>query len=579
MRNHFRPLSRLCVPSFGLTVSLALCSLLVLSSCGGGGSNPPSSPTLQTIVVSPSSATVAAGLKQQYTATGNYSDGSSKTITSSVTWTTSNTALATVGSSGLVTTIKQGKVTVTATSGTIADHTSLTVGPANLVSITVSPSAPSISSGQSQQFLATGGYSDGSSQNLTNVTWSSGTSAVATISSTGLATGVAAGTSMVEAASGTIDGSTTLTVTAPVLPAVSYVLGQTFGSGGTNPLGVVVADFNGDGKPDIAVSNENSNTIAVFINDGTGNFGTPVTTTVQNTTWISGLAVGDFNEDGKADLALAFGGSQAIVLLGNGDGTFSQQPALTNACSFLQARVADLNGDGHQDLAMACDGGGTILLGHGDGTFAAGTGLAAGEMPGSYFSLAVADFNGDGKLDVVAPDLGYSLGSLDFWAGNGTGTFATPTSVSLNQSLPSSIASGDFNGDGKQDILIGYPTSAQIAFGNGDGTFNLAFPSLEFVYSSNLTTTSNGGVSVFATPLTKNGKVDAVTADFNVGTLQIALNGALGYPPPAAGIFSFPLSPGISVIAAGDFNGDGFLDIVVINHTTSQVTTILSQAQ
>jgi hypothetical protein len=89
--------------------------------------------------------------------------------------------------------------------------------------------------------------------------------------------------------------------------------------------------------------------------------------------------------------------------------------------------------------------------------------------------------------------------------------------------------------------------------------------------------TTRSVVTVFATSLTKNGKVDAVTADFNVGTLQIALNGALGQVPPAAGVFSFAPSPGISVIAAGDLNGDGFLDVAVIHYTTSQVTTILSK--
>jgi hypothetical protein len=353
-------------------------------SCGGG-STPPTTPTLQSISVSPQSGTVAAGLKQQYKATGNYSNASTQDLSTGVTWATSNTALATVSSSGLVTTLKQGSVTNSATSGTITGDTSLAVGPPNLVSINVSPTDPTVYVAQFWQFVATGNYTDGSSQNLTNVTWSSSTISIATINSAGLAMGVAPGSSTIEASSANVNGSTTLTVSEPPLPAVTYSLGQTFGSGVASPEGLVVADFNGDGKPDIAVSNENANTIAVFLNDGAGNFGTPIITTVQNSTWISELAVGDFNEDGKPDLALAANGSETFILLGNGDGTFSQQSAaLTNASSFAQARVVDLNGDGHLDLALACDGNVTVALGNGDGTFVA-SGLTGGLNAGRVF--------------------------------------------------------------------------------------------------------------------------------------------------------------------------------------------------
>jgi hypothetical protein len=567
------PRSRV-LPTFPWTFSVALCCSFILASCGGG-SKPPA--TLQSIGISPQSQTVAAGLTQQYNAIGIYSDGTSGPLTS-VTWATSNTAVATVSTSGLATGVKQGTATISAASGTVTGSTSLAVGPPNLVSISVAPQSPSIPAGQTQQFTATGSYTDGSTQNLSSVTWSSGTTSVATISTAGLATAVTTGTSVIEAADGSIVGSTTLTVAPSLLPPVSYILGSTFASGGTNPEGVVVADFNGDGKLDIAVSNENSNTIDVFLNDGTGNFGAPITTNVQNTTWLGSIAVGDFNGDGKPDLVLAANGAESLILLGNGDGTFSQQPAVTNAPGFLQAKVVDLNGDGHLDLVLACDGLIAVALGKGDGTFQAATSLPGGSLPGAYFSLAVADFNGDGNLDVVATDFGNSLGTLDFWAGNGDGTFATATSASVNLSYPGSVAAGDFNGNGKQDVLIGYPTAATIAFGNGNGTFNLALADLETVYVNGLNTTKNG-VTVFATPLTSDGKVDAVTSDFSSGTLQIALNAALGQIPPAAGIFSFPLSPGISVIAAGDLNGDGFLDVVVINYQTSEITTVLSKAQ
>jgi hypothetical protein len=267
------------------------------------------------------------------------------------------------------------------------------------------------------------------------------------------------------------------------------------------------------------------------------------------------------------------------VLLGNGDGTFSQQPPIPNSFGFFHAKVVNLNGDGHQDLVFAENGTVAVSMGHGDGTFAATTQLPAGSFPGTYFGLAVADFNGDGKLDIAVSNVGSSgPGKLDSYAGNGDGTFAVPTSVDLVSSFPDSLANGDFNGDGKQDILIGFPNSAVIAFGNGDGTFDLTLVHTVFVYSNNLVTT-NGGITVFAADLTNTGKVDAVTTDFDMGTLQITLNGALGNFPPFSGIFSFALAPGLSDIAAGDLNGDGVLDVAVVNYQTGEVITVLSKIQ
>jgi Bacterial Ig-like domain (group 2)/FG-GAP-like repeat len=557
-----------------------VCCLGLLVSCGGGKSTPPSSPTLQSISVSPSGASVVAGKTQQFSAQGSYSDGTTKAL-SGPNWTTSDSTIATISSSGLLTAVKQGSVTVSATSGSVSGSTSATIGAAQLVSIAVSPQGSSLRVNKEEQFVATGTFTDGTMQPLSNVTWSSSVTNFAVIDNTGLAGGASPGVTTIQATSGSISGSTRLTVFLPSAPPFNFVTGQTFSSGGPSPQGIVLADFNGDGKIDIAVSTSDltndTNTIAVFLNDGTGNFGAPVTTTVTTPASLGMLVTGDFNEDGKADLVVSqiSGGDQANrVLLGNGDGTFSVQPEIKNSFGFLSAVVVDINGDGHQDLVLGMNGPVAISLGKGDGTFVDTVFYQTDPSinPGGFLGINAADFNGDGKIDVVAS--GYS-GYVVFFPGNGDGTLGTAVPMSTDTLNLTAQAVADFDGDGKLDLLSGLVNGAVIYPGHGDGSFDLTY--IEFVYSENVGQPNSGGMSLLATDMANSGKPDAVTADFTTGVLQIDLNESLGLIAPANGIFSFSLGAGLNGVAAADLNGDGIKDIAVINFKTGQVATILSQ--
>jgi Bacterial Ig-like domain (group 2) len=205
-------------------LSLLLVGVCLFVGCGGssgsGPTPPPTTPTLTAITVTPANPAIALGTTQptqQFAATGTYSDGSTKVLTSTANWVSSNPAVATVNTTGLATGMTAGTTTIGATSGTISGSTVLTVNPAPLVSITVTPATMTVAPNGTQQFTATGKYADGSTQNITSsVTWSA--SLGATITTGGLATGVTPNTtSTIMAAQGNISGTATLTITNPLV--------------------------------------------------------------------------------------------------------------------------------------------------------------------------------------------------------------------------------------------------------------------------------------------------------------------------------------------------------------------------
>jgi uncharacterized protein YjdB len=226
------------VNSGGLATGVAQGTATIKATSGtisGSATLTVTAPVLTSISVTPAAASIAAGYTQQFTATGNYSDSSTQNLTATANWTSSNTAVATIAGGGLAISLIQGSATITATSGTISGSASLTVTAAVLTSLSVSPANPSIAAGTTQQFTATGTYSDSSTQNLTSTaTWTSSLTSVATIAAGGLATGEGVGTSTITASSGSITGSTSLAVSQPVLVSIavtpanpSFALGTT----------------------------------------------------------------------------------------------------------------------------------------------------------------------------------------------------------------------------------------------------------------------------------------------------------------------------------------------------------------
>ncbi|MHC5744371.1 MAG: FG-GAP-like repeat-containing protein [Nostoc sp.] len=277
---------------------------------------------------------------------------------------------------------------------------------------------------------------------------------------------------------------------------------------GIRPESVTVGDFNGDGKLDLAVANFGDNTVSVLL---TGGFGTTTKISVGSKPYS--VIEGDFNGDGNLDLATANYGSNTVsVLLGNGTGGFGSATDFTVGNNPYSVTEGDFNADGKLDLAAAnfSDNTVSVLLGDGTGAFGTPTNFSVGNKPDS---VTVGDFNGDGKLDLAATN--YGDNTVSVLLSIGTGGFGTATNFSVG-SKPYLVRVGDFNSDGKLDLA---------ATNYGDNTVSV------------LLGTGTGG---FGT-----------ATNFSVGT-------------------------GPSSVAVGDFNGDGKLDLAATNYGDNTVSVLLN---
>ena len=321
---------------------------------------------------------------------------------------------------------------------------------------------------------------------------------------------------------------------------------------GGGPMFLATADFRRVGKLDLVVADHNG-TVWVLFGNGDGTFQTP--TSYPAVGCAQGLTVGDFNRDGKLDLAVL--GCGVAVLLGNGDGTF-QPPVIYPTDGSTQVLTADFRGNGKLDLA-ASGSGVSILLGNGDGTFQPAVDYGTGDFT---TGVAVGDFNGDGKLDVAVSN--YSTGNMAVLLGNGDGTFRSPVFYPTDGCTRTSLTTADLNGDGKLDLAPGSTDCGTVAFlfGNGDGTFRQAVEYADV-----------GAGLISVGDFNADGKLD-----FAALTLQPTIDIALGN---GNGTFHPPLSFGASGhpwdVLTADFNGDGRLDFVDSDFDGGKISVFLGQ--
>ena len=314
---------------------------------------------------------------------------------------------------------------------------------------------------------------------------------------------------------------------------------------GTQPTSVTVADFNGDGFPDLVTADTSDDTVSVLLGNGDGSFRPALR--FQTGRSPESVCVSDFNGDGILDLAVANTQDSTVsILLGNGDGTFQAQSTLASGNAPVSIVVGDFNADGIADLAIADtnDADVSVMLGNGDGTFQTRLTFAAGSNPQH---LVAADLNRDGVVDLAV--VNSRDNTVSILLGNDDGTFQGQL-VSSTGSGPYCIAVGDFNRDGLVDLAIcnRYSGTVSLLIGNGDGTFQ----------TGSSIQTGRSPVSLAVGDFDGDGHLDLVVTnqfDFDISVLLGNGDGTF-HSNVTYATEQFPLS-----IAVGDFNGDGIPDV------------------
>jgi hypothetical protein len=363
-----------------------------------------------------------------------------------------------------------------------------------------------------------------------------------------------------------VSKSFTLTVTTPVTCNPVFFNAPLNLSAPAGVNSVAIGDFNRDGKQDLATISQGTNKLAIRLGNGDGSFNASTSFDTANNP--SAIATGDLNSDGKADLVTVQAGVTANVSIfaGNGNGTFGAATNLTAGDSPAAVAIGDISGDGKPDLVVANSNSNnvSVFAGNGNGTFNAAMTFNTGGNAAR--GVAIGDFNGDNQADIAVTNRDSNNVTVLLGDGHGNFTAATNSPFAVNALRPASLAIGDFNGDGKQDLATANNGSDNVSvlIGNGSGGLGNA-------------TTFNTGKSptrVVVGDFNGDGRQDLAASNADATSNNVSLLSGDGNGSFAAAT-NYSVGSNPAALAAGDFNSDGKQDLVTANTGSADVTVLI----
>jgi len=552
-------------------VSFALILASLLTACSGGNS----SPSLTSIQVTPASPSVAAGLTQQFAATGTYSNNTTQDLTSTATWSSSNSSLATIASGGLATTkAAGGPVTISAVQSGVTGTASLQVTAPTLVSIAVTPATDTIPVGTFLQFTATGTYTDGSTQNLTSsATWSSSAATVASIAGGGLATAATIGSTTITAISGSVNGNTSLTVAANSLVSLQITDGDVTIANGTSHQYTALGIFNDGSRNNLTTSvtwGTSQSSVATIsatgrasgVSVGTtsitaslGSISAPaVTLTVTNAT-LTSITVGPSTRKIAPLTQLGF---TAIGTFSDASTQNISQDVTWGSSSTTVATIS--NASGSIGIATA--------VGQGATNITAGLMGIVGSAPLNVSSATLT------SITLSPATAGLAIGST--LAMNAVGNFSDGTHQSIVSAATwstSDSVTATVNNFGEVSGLTGGPVGITATLGTVSQTANLQVEALSSIAVSPATPSFAMNTSY---PLTATGTLlDGSTQDLTASVLWTSSNPAVALMSVASGAKgdAVGLTAGTSTVAAA-FPLDAFVIPLQVTVTSATLSSI-----